>query len=187
MKRRVKQTVVLLLIVTATAAITWTVRVRAAATEPAAQDPVVGYLGTPGDERADIAHHDPAFDQDLKRLRAAVEDARTTLAALLEKPDASDKAIRDQVEVVITANAALQRRVMEHVLAIRDHLTPVQQQRLLNLCAQGLRQGPGWDRARDGTGGMGWGPPDGNRGAGTGPGMGRGFRGGRGPTTKTIK
>ena len=186
MKKHIKQTVVLLLIVTATAAVTWTVRVRAAATAPVAQDPVVGYLGASGREPADITRHDPAFDQDLKRLRAAVEDARTTLAALLEKPDASDKAIRDQVEVVITANAALQRRVMEHVLAIRDHLTPAQQRMLLNLCAQGLRQGPGWGWRR-GTSGMGGGPPDGNRGAGNGPGMGRGFRGGRAATTRAVE
>jgi Spy/CpxP family protein refolding chaperone len=177
----IKITVPALLIAVATCALTWGLRARAAApaSNPAAEDPLLNWLEISPADRATIAQHDVAFDQDLQRMRSDLQSKRGQLAAMLEKSDTTDQEIRDAVEAVITANAALQRRVMEHVLAIRDHLTPAQQQRLLSLCAQGIRQGPGWQWRGGAGGGAGMGAGAG-RGMGPGPGgpgpMGGGIR-----------
>ncbi len=175
-----------LLIAVLATLLTWTLRARAAApasTQPSPEDPVFDWLNVPQAQRAQVTADDPRFAEDLSRLRNDLQRGRADLAALLEQKDASDQAIRAQVESVIAANAALQRRVMEHVLAVRDHLTPAQQQRLLSFCAQGIRQGPGW-QYRGGIHGNG-GPAAGQgpMHMGRGIGAGRGFRGGRNPGT----
>jgi hypothetical protein len=188
-RRMIKLFIPLLLVTALTAALTWNVRGRnaaaaAPATQPAASNPVVAWLGGSVNEQARIAGHDPTFDEDLRRLRGELESKRAALAELLENRDSTDAAVRDQVEAVIAANASLQRRVMEHVLALRDHLTPAQQQRLMNLCAASIREGPGWGWRHGKAGAMGGGPSGRNRAGENGRGMGSGFRGGRGPATR---
>lgn len=155
--------------------VTWTLRARAvAATQPASGDLLLNWLNVSAGEREELAKHDVNYESDLARLRSQLSERKSDLAATLEKPGSADQAIREGMEAVIAANDALQRRVVEHLLLIRDHLTPAQQQQLLSLCAEGLRQGPrgGWRGGeRGGRGGQG-----GGRG-------GQGYRGGRGSTT----
>jgi hypothetical protein len=170
----------LLFVALAAWGLTWTIRAGVAATTKPAEDPALAWLQVPQSQQDEIAKHDPTFTDDLQRLRSELQNKRTTLAALLEKGEGSDQAIRADYEAVITANAALQRRVMEHVLAVREHLTTAQQQRLLSLCAQGLR-GDGGRRWRGGSGGGSAENPNEQHGPGLGGGV--RFRGGRGPAT----
>lgn len=127
----------------------------------------------------------------------AVDDATPTSdAAANEAPPATDQDILDQVERVIAAQDTLERRVAQHIVAVRGHLTPDQQKRLLGLCAKQVRKHrhQGWGRGygrgmhRGGAGhehgggkGRGHGPGHrGGRGQGQGRGMGQGHQGGQG-------
>ena len=133
--------------------------------------PLEHYLGLSAERAQLVQKADPAFSVEAERLSATLDTARDGLARLLETPSATDREILDQVEQVITAQDALERRVARHVLAIRPHLTPDQQKRLMGLCAHGVRQG----------GGSRWRGGRGERDAGgLGPGRGGGHGGGPG-------
>jgi Spy/CpxP family protein refolding chaperone len=156
--------------------VTFAVRSARAQVQPAdraAADAVLDWLLVPAGQREAIRAHDPAFGTDLKRLREESAASRAALAAALEISDATGEQIRARSESAIAAGAALERRVTEHLLAIRDHLTPEQQKRLFGLCAEGVRQGRGWQWRHGQSGEAG-------KGMGMGRGMGRGYRGGRG-------
>jgi Spy/CpxP family protein refolding chaperone len=146
---------------------------RAASSNPAGHA-LLNWLNVPAAARDRILADDPAFGEDLSRLRKELNLRREELAAALEDPNSAPDVIRGRVEAVIASSASLERRVTEYLLSVRDQLTPEQQKRLLSLCAQGIRQGAGW-RWRNGQGGDG-------REAGPGGGAGPGprYRGGRG-------
>ena len=156
--------------------VTFAVRSARAQVQPvdrAATDAVLDWLQVPAEQREAIRAHDPAFGTELKRLREESAASRAALATALEDSDATHEQIRARSESGIAAAAALERRVTEHLLAIRDHLTPEQQKRLFGLCAEGVRQGRGWQWRHGQSGEPG-------KGMGMGRGMGRGYRGGRG-------
>lgn len=161
--------VVLISVLAGAGAYTATTAARSAATQPAdaATDALMNWLGVPTTQRAQIAEHDPAFASDLRKLREELLARRADLAAALEKADTPAEAIQANVEAVLAANAAVERRATKYLLTVRDHLTPEQQRRLFGLCAQGLRQGQGM-QWRHGQGGGG------SPGRGLGPGGGRG-------------
>lgn len=126
---------------------------------------------------------DPGFDTESQGLTTGLNAEREKLAALLDDPKSADPQVLDQVERVIAAHNALERRVAKHVLAIRPHLTAEQQKRLMGQCASGVRRAAGrpWRRGR-GDGGQGRGRDDGGRGqgrGGPGGGPGGGAGGGR--------
>ena len=148
---------------------------RVQAADGAATEALLEWLRVPAEQRPAIRAHDPAFAADLKRLREQLATCRSDLAAALDRADVTDEQIRARSEAAIAAGVALERRVTEHLLAIRDQLTPEQQKQLFGLCAEGVRQGRGWQWRHGESGGMG-------RGMGMGGGMGRGYRGGRGET-----
>lgn len=152
---------------------------RAQATDGAAAEALLEWLRVPVEQREAIRSHDASFAGDLKRLREELATCRSELAAALERSEATDEQIRARSEAAIAAGVALERRVTEHLLAIRDHLTPEQQKRLFGLCAEGVRQGRGWQWRHGESGAKG-------RGMGMGRGMGRGYRGGRGDLTPAL-
>lgn len=174
--RRVLAVVLITAAVVVAFAGTYAARVRSTATtvpttSAASVEPLLNWLGVPADQRVEIRNHDPRFAEDLARLRADLAGARDALASALENPQASDEEVRSRVEAALAANAAMERRVTDYVLAIRHHLTGDQQQRLLGLCAEGVRQGPG--RGRHMGMGMGMGGGGGPRGPGRGAGRGQ--------------
>jgi len=125
------------------------------------------WLGLTEEQRTRISQQDPTFWREVIDLRNSLATERDRLAKLLEDPKSTDQQITDQVERVITLGNQLERRVMKHLLAVRGQLTPEQQQKLLSLCASGVRQGMGWHGGPPAR----WGP---------GRGFGGGFRGGWG-------
>ncbi|MEK6799679.1 MAG: periplasmic heavy metal sensor [Planctomycetota bacterium] len=86
-----------------------------------------------------IRELDPGFSDELTGLRTVLDNARTDLAALFERPDVSPDLLRQQAETVIAAHNAVERRVLDYILRVRDHLTPAQQKRLFELCAESVR------------------------------------------------
>jgi hypothetical protein len=165
---------------------TYLVTVKAAASTTAAgantasagMAPLCRWLAlTPAQQQA-VTQDDPTFDADAAALRQSVWAARDTLATMLQAADTPEADVLAQVDRVSAAENALQRRITQYVLRIRQRLTSEQQQNLMGLCANAVR-GPGMGMGM----GMGRGPMGGMGGGmgGMGPGNGRGFRGGRGP------
>ena len=91
-----------------------------------------------------IHKHDPGFQQDAQNLNAQLRQERETLAALLQEPSTPDSQLLRQVERVIAAHDALERRVARYVVAIRHRLTAEQQKRLLGLAASSVREAAGY-------------------------------------------
>lgn len=132
------------------------------------------FLELNNEQAAEIAKHDPAFAGDLVRLRQALNGRREELAKAMESADVSEQEMQARLEAAFAADHALERRVMEYLMTIRDHLTPAQQQKLFGLAADGIRRGGGYCRSLLGPGtGQG-------RGQGLGQGRGQGFRRGMG-------
>ena len=99
----------------------------------------VGWLGLSEEQHEAIHATAPTFDDDAVKLADQLRRRRHELADLLESEGAADAQVLEQVELVIAAHNALERRVAQHVLAIRKHLTPAQQKRLMGLCARQVR------------------------------------------------
>ena len=98
---------------------------------------------------------DPGFAGERKSLQEELAGARSALATLLEDEKVTNEQIREQVENCIAKHNALERRVAQYLLTVRDHLTPGQQKKLFRLCAEGVRKGRGhgWGRGAGRGGG----------------------------------
>ena len=125
-----------------------------------------------------INEADPSFPVDAGALAARLDAEQENLATLLENPDSERETTMTQVETMMIAHNNLERRVAEHVLEVREHLTPTQRKRLMGLMAQRVRVTQnrmqrcrwGWGRGRGGGGGRGGnGKGAGRRGQGNGP------------------
>lgn len=159
-----------------------TVMTRSAQPEtpsPESLPPVVRQLELDTEQAELIASHDPNFCSEMKVLRSKLDEARAALAAAFED-GSSDDVVRNRSEAVLEAHIAVERRVMEYLITVRDHLTPEQQKKLSGLCAEKVRErGKRWGRGWGDGGGHGNGSDEGgNRGKGRG--RGGAFRGGRG-------
>ncbi len=102
-------------------------------------DALATCLGLSPAEAKVMVEADPDFNRQAATLRADLAEQRHALAGLLEAADNSDETLTQQVERVIAAHDALERRVARHVLAIRKYLTPSQAKRLMGLLAEGVR------------------------------------------------
>ena len=118
-----------------------TARTRPAGIGPSCNecDVLASCLGLSPREAAAMAAVDPDFSRQADALRSHLSKQRHALAHLLEDPGSSDEVVMQQVERVIAAHDALERRVAAHVLAIRKHLTPPQAKRLMGLAAGSVR------------------------------------------------
>jgi len=110
--------------------------------EAAVSCPLGDWLGLPTGQCQTLCGIDPGFIREARALAADLREQREGFASLLEDPQSADDAILAQSEKVIAAHNALERRVVRHLLLIRPHLTPAQHQRLMRLCAEGVRRGP---------------------------------------------
>jgi Spy/CpxP family protein refolding chaperone len=116
---------------------------------------------------------DPNFPVDAGALAAKLDAEQENLATLLEDPNSEREATMAQVETMMIAHNNLERRVAEHVLEVREHLTPEQRKKLMGLMAQRVRVTQnrmqrcrwGWGRGqgRGGRGGNGSGRGGGRR------------------------
>lgn len=125
-------------------------------TQPA-QAGLSKWLGLSARQQADVASADAEFEAAARRLQDELAQARADLAARLERTRSTNAEILDHVERVIAAHDALERRVAQHLVRLRPHLTVAQQKRLFDLCAEGVREAGG-RRWRGGRGPEGRGP-----------------------------
>ena len=144
-------------------------RSQAPTTEPAADSapiPLACWLELSEEQTQALGKVDPSFVDERWSLQRSLDQARTKLALLFEDKGVSDGALREQVELVIAAHNALERRVAEHLIAVRPHLAPGHQKTLFCLCAERVRQGRGRCWAQDAGG-----PSTGGKGCGSGCGL----------------
>jgi len=134
-----------------------------------------------------IQQSDPDFDTEAAEFSLAFISERQQLARLLDASGSTDEQITTQVEKVIKANHALIRRVVTHILTIRKHLSPQQQQQFMQLCGNIIQGRAGKKRLLGATNGdsgkqqFGQGKGNGRRpgrGWGKGQGRRRRYRGG---------
>lgn len=130
---------------------------------PADTEPLHRWLDLSAERVHLVRQADPEFSKEAAGLSETLTAERRKLADLLEAPASTDAQVLEQVERVIAAHDALERRVARHVLAIRPYLTADQQKRLMGLCANCVRQrgDHGWRGGRGGNDGGGAG--DGSR------------------------
>ncbi len=102
--------------------------------------PLVRWLDLDPDQKQAVEDRDSSFTADQSRLQGKLWDARTALACVFDEPDSTDEDIRRSVEAVIEAHNRLERRVADHVIAVRALLKPEQQKRLFSRCAKEVRR-----------------------------------------------
>jgi uncharacterized membrane protein len=142
---------------------------RQSAAEARPADTMARWLNLSASQVREIDKEDPDYARDANDLCDKLQGERRTLAGLLEAPASTAQAVNDQLDRVLAADAALQKRIIAHVIRVREHLDPSQRSRLMNLCAQGIRNAGHGEH-------HGYGPGD-----GTGPLNGRGPGNGAGP------
>lgn len=146
-----------------------------AAPQPSNAPPMFNWLKLSSAQREAIQQQDPSFETDAAALGKTVSERRAALATLLENPDSTNEQILAQIDQVNEAEHALEKRVINYLLAVREHLTTDQQLRMMGLAANCVRgRGHGY-RGGEG-GGQGQGP---GYGQGQGGGSNRGWHGGR--------
>ncbi len=83
------------------------------------------------------------FGEARAKLESVLYTERGKLADLFDSDVATDDEILQQVERVIEADNALERRVAQQLVALRPYLTGDQRARLFKRCAQGVREAGG--------------------------------------------
>ena len=131
---------------------------------PSGQRCMQNWLDFTGEQEKAVLQSDPHFDTEAAELSLTFIQERQQLAHLLDTPISSNDQVMVQVEKVIGANHDLIKRVVEYILAVRGHLSPVQSQQLMRFCSDTIR-GMGARGHLGGGGGYGQG-----RGSGHGPG-----------------
>lgn len=81
-----------------------------------------------------IGQLDPNFTRESAELSQRVKQQYSQLAACLADSQSTDQQVRAQLEPLCESRIQLEERTVEHVLRIRDILTPEQQLMLVGLC-----------------------------------------------------
>lgn len=100
--------------------------------------PLTQWLEVSTTQEHGLTAADPKFSEDAAKLAQAVRQERQKLLDVLADPASTKEQINAQVEQVLAAEAALQRRVTQYVIEARSVLSLSQQQRLLGLYGQAM-------------------------------------------------
>ncbi len=94
------------------------------------------------EQLAIAAQKDPAFEQDVQQSQSQLLTERQALRSLLENNQEPNGQITQQIERIITAHNALEKRLISYVLIMREHFTAQQQKRLIGLCQRNCSTAP---------------------------------------------
>lgn len=101
------------------------------------------FLALSSDQSAAVHAADPTFIAESARIVSELHDRRQALAALLERPSATDAELRAGLASAMASESALEARVGEFVLRVRPVLDEPQRRQLLGLIARGLTTNAG--------------------------------------------
>lgn len=83
-----------------------------------------------------LQQNDPNFESESIELYDNLSAERQKLLALFENPQSSDPELLQQIDNLILAHSTAERKIAEHVLALRPYLTIEQQKWLIGLCRE---------------------------------------------------
>lgn len=114
----------------------------------AAWDALYDYLQLSAQQRQAIARVDADALERRAALRERLWDARDRLVEVLKDPESDISDAREAVRAFGEAQQALQADTVEHVYAVRKHLTPQQRAKMSATLSKGIcgvvcGQGPG--------------------------------------------
>jgi hypothetical protein len=95
---------------------------------------LVGRLGLTEEQAALIRQQDPDFQQQSELLKNRLTEAHNNLVTSLEKVQSDDGELLGRIEDLIKAHGNLEKRVAQHLVLLRPHLSQEQRARLSELC-----------------------------------------------------
>ncbi|MBL7134580.1 MAG: periplasmic heavy metal sensor [Phycisphaerae bacterium] len=104
-----------------------------------ARPPMSHLLSLSAQQEQAINEADPSFHTDAARLASDLDAVQENLACLLEDPATDRQVAMATIEKMMLAHNALERRVAEHVLEVREHLEPQQRKSLMGLMSERVR------------------------------------------------
>ncbi|MEJ2650053.1 MAG: hypothetical protein P8016_16785 [Sedimentisphaerales bacterium] len=82
----------------------------------------------------ELQQNDPNFESESTELYDNLSAQRQKLLALFEDPQSSDTELLEQIDNLVLAHSTAERKIAQHVLALRPYLTIEQQEWLIGLC-----------------------------------------------------
>ncbi|MEN6426010.1 MAG: periplasmic heavy metal sensor [Phycisphaerales bacterium] len=95
---------------------------------------LVRALGLTEEQRAWIQQQDPDFEADCTLLKDRLNEVHTQLAASLEDAGIDTEALSQRIDNLVEAHADLEKRVAQHLVLLRPHLSAEQRKQLSELC-----------------------------------------------------
>jgi hypothetical protein len=89
-----------------------------------------------------LNQEDADFETESIDLRNRLLAERAKLLTMFEDPGSGDDQLLQQIEKLIAAHSAIERRVVRHVLVLRPYLTGEQQKWLIGLCSRNQENSP---------------------------------------------
>lgn len=81
-----------------------------------------------------LQEKDPGFETVSVHLRDALMTERAKLLSVFENAESSDDELLQQIDMLISTQSRIERRIAEHVLVLRPYLAVEQQKWLIGLC-----------------------------------------------------
>ena len=90
-------------------------------------------------EPEDVLALEETFNRNRKLLAEDIKTHRASLSNLFCDPDSTDDQLRMQTLTIIAAQSTLMLSVADHLVTMRNRLSPVQKKHLMSLCANTSR------------------------------------------------
>lgn len=98
-------------------------------------------IGMTKDQEKKLEPMEAALQKDLDSIQLKLAQERMALCSLMHKGSQDSKELDGYINRVGTLEAEQQRRVVRHLLAMRDILTPEQKDKFFTAIMQGICQG----------------------------------------------
>jgi hypothetical protein len=95
---------------------------------------LANHLGLDERQVALLREEDADFEAETAGLRDVLVAERAELLSMVEDAGSTDDQLLRQIEKLMTAHSAIERRIVRHVLVLRPYLTVEQQKWLIGLC-----------------------------------------------------
>ena len=86
--------------------------------------------------------------EEIMKMRQDLAESRARLMQLLRSPDPDSMAVEKILQEMASSQVALERKVIQNILQMKEALPPEQQEKLLQMIerwGRGNRMGPGWE------------------------------------------
>jgi Spy/CpxP family protein refolding chaperone len=92
------------------------------------------------EQRTRVEDLSAGFQRECRGIRTRMRERRRDLFRLLAAPETDDATIAARMGEIAGLQAALQQRMVRHLLAVREILTPEQQRKLFDLLDEAMQE-----------------------------------------------